>query len=245
MLRPILATRPHGAADEDHGAGTRGTGSQAARRPVRRRHADARPGCLAVGGGDRAKWRAAPADTTSDIPATTSTGPPALVTASSDHCAVCGAQMAADQRYCLECGERRGQARFAAPTAAASTAVTLDAHRRRAAWLEMVSRSDADRRRRDAAAGAGDRRPDRPLGELVARRRRAPRRRSSRSMGAAASRPRRPRRARVRRPRRARAARRTRARAPTTSPPTPAPAPRRPRPPRRPRRPSRRFRRRR
>ncbi len=66
---------------------------------------------------------AAPADTTK-ISATTSTGPPALVTASSDHCAVCGAQMAADQRYCLECGERRGKARFAAPTAAASTAVT-------------------------------------------------------------------------------------------------------------------------
>jgi hypothetical protein len=65
----------------------------------------------------------APADTTR-LSATTSTGPPALVTASSDHCAVCGAQMAADQRYCLECGERRGQARFAAPTAPASTAMT-------------------------------------------------------------------------------------------------------------------------
>ncbi len=70
-----------------------------------------------------AEMAAAPADT-SDIPATTSTGPPALVTASSDHCAVCGAPMAADQRYCLECGERRGQARFAAPPAATSTTAT-------------------------------------------------------------------------------------------------------------------------
>jgi hypothetical protein len=42
-------------------------------------------------------------------------------TAGGDHCANCDAPMAADQRYCLECGERRGQARFAAPVAATST----------------------------------------------------------------------------------------------------------------------------
>lgn len=39
---------------------------------------------------------------------------PALGITSGDHCAVCGASMAADQRYCLACGERRGQARFTA-----------------------------------------------------------------------------------------------------------------------------------
>ena len=34
-----------------------------------------------------------------------------------DQCANCGAVMAADQRYCLHCGERRGRSRFAAGSA--------------------------------------------------------------------------------------------------------------------------------
>jgi hypothetical protein len=34
----------------------------------------------------------------------------------SDRCTVCGSPLAADQRYCVECGERRGAARFALPT---------------------------------------------------------------------------------------------------------------------------------
>jgi hypothetical protein len=39
--------------------------------------------------------------------------PQELVSAgTSDNCANCGAPLAADQRYCVECGERRGRARF-------------------------------------------------------------------------------------------------------------------------------------
>ncbi len=34
-------------------------------------------------------------------------------TASPDRCVECGAEMAVDQRYCVECGNRRGPARFA------------------------------------------------------------------------------------------------------------------------------------
>lgn len=46
--------------------------------------------------------------------------------ASADRCANCGAEMAVDQRYCVECGIRRGRPRFSmtpAGGAAASTAV--------------------------------------------------------------------------------------------------------------------------
>jgi hypothetical protein len=35
-----------------------------------------------------------------------------MVAASGDHCPSCGAHMAADQRYCLECGHRRGDPRL-------------------------------------------------------------------------------------------------------------------------------------
>jgi hypothetical protein len=35
-----------------------------------------------------------------------------LTTASADRCGTCGAQLASDQRYCLECGERRGDPRM-------------------------------------------------------------------------------------------------------------------------------------
>jgi hypothetical protein len=37
---------------------------------------------------------------------------PSLATAASSQCAVCGATLAPDQRYCVECGERRGPGRF-------------------------------------------------------------------------------------------------------------------------------------
>jgi hypothetical protein len=33
-------------------------------------------------------------------------------TSSTDRCSVCSAEMAADQRYCVECGTRRGKPRF-------------------------------------------------------------------------------------------------------------------------------------
>lgn len=39
---------------------------------------------------------------------------PSLATAASSQCAVCGATLAPDQRYCVECGERRGPGRFPA-----------------------------------------------------------------------------------------------------------------------------------
>lgn len=42
-------------------------------------------------------------------------------TATTDRCAECGAALAPDQRYCIECGTRRGQPRFALqPPASAS-----------------------------------------------------------------------------------------------------------------------------
>jgi hypothetical protein len=49
-----------------------------------------------------------------------------LVTAPlGDTCAACAAPLAPDQRYCVECGERRGKARFTAtPAATASREVT-------------------------------------------------------------------------------------------------------------------------
>jgi hypothetical protein len=38
--------------------------------------------------------------------------PTAPATASEDRCGACGAPLAHDQRYCVECGERRGASRF-------------------------------------------------------------------------------------------------------------------------------------
>ncbi len=48
--------------------------------------------------------------------------PTAPTTASEDRCGACGAPLAHDQRYCVECGERRGASRFPAgqPAAEAS-----------------------------------------------------------------------------------------------------------------------------
>jgi hypothetical protein len=39
-----------------------------------------------------------------------------IAAAASDRCANCGSQLAADQRYCVSCGERRGKARFPVAT---------------------------------------------------------------------------------------------------------------------------------
>jgi hypothetical protein len=65
-----------------------------------------------------------------------------LVTASvGDACAVCGAPLARDQRYCVECGERRGKPRFtlsqASPSAAAATPKGRAA--RRGGWSANVT----------------------------------------------------------------------------------------------------------
>lgn len=46
---------------------------------------------------------------------------PASPAESGDRCTACGAPLAHDQRYCVECGERRGQSRF--PTAQPATEV--------------------------------------------------------------------------------------------------------------------------
>jgi len=47
---------------------------------------------------------------------------PALATVAGDQCTSCGAPLAPDQRYCVRCGQRRGQSRLpvAQPTAAAA-----------------------------------------------------------------------------------------------------------------------------
>ena len=62
-------------------------------------------------------------------PAPTETLAPAI--AAGDRCANCGSPLASDQRYCLECGERRGQARFNAvlPTKSAAVVRTETARR--------------------------------------------------------------------------------------------------------------------
>jgi hypothetical protein len=47
---------------------------------------------------------------------------PALATVAGDQCTSCGAPLAPDQRYCVQCGQRRGQSRLpvAQPVAAAA-----------------------------------------------------------------------------------------------------------------------------
>lgn len=44
-----------------------------------------------------------------------------LIGATSDACSHCGAGLAPDQRYCVECGERRGKPRFTPAAVAATT----------------------------------------------------------------------------------------------------------------------------
>ncbi len=43
-----------------------------------------------------------------------------------DRCVTCGAPLASDQRYCVNCGERRGAPRFALPTASAGPSVATE-----------------------------------------------------------------------------------------------------------------------
>jgi hypothetical protein len=47
---------------------------------------------------------------------------PALATAAGDQCTTCGSPLAPDQRYCVNCGQRRGQARL--PVLQTATATT-------------------------------------------------------------------------------------------------------------------------
>jgi hypothetical protein len=54
--------------------------------------------------------------------APTAEQPQLLATAVGDSCANCGTRLASDQRYCVECGERRGKPRYSLSGPAASTA---------------------------------------------------------------------------------------------------------------------------
>jgi hypothetical protein len=47
--------------------------------------------------------------------------PQLLATAVGDQCANCGARLAGDQRYCVECGERRGKPRYSLSGAGTSS----------------------------------------------------------------------------------------------------------------------------
>jgi hypothetical protein len=56
-------------------------------------------------------------------PAAGDTAPHELLTATGgDRCATCQAPLASDQRYCVNCGERRGKTRFSFATLAAQSA---------------------------------------------------------------------------------------------------------------------------
>jgi hypothetical protein len=71
-----------------------------------------------------------PAPTGHVEPAPTETLAPAL--AAGDRCSNCGSALAPDQRYCLECGERRGQARFSAEPSTKRHPVAREESARRA-----------------------------------------------------------------------------------------------------------------
>lgn len=74
-----------------------------------------------------------PSAPTAGVPVPAVAPPPALAMPTSDRCRACGAPLASDQRYCVECGERRGAARFALPTPgpAVDSAATSRRARRR------------------------------------------------------------------------------------------------------------------
>jgi hypothetical protein len=55
---------------------------------------------------------------------------PSMVAAIHEGCPVCGAAMAADQRYCLECGERRGPPRVPPQAGSPQPAAALPSRRR-------------------------------------------------------------------------------------------------------------------
>jgi hypothetical protein len=62
---------------------------------------------------------------TATLPTTDAT--PSVGVAAGDRCATCGSPLAQDQRYCLVCGERRGQARFAAAAVAGPSSASTAA----------------------------------------------------------------------------------------------------------------------
>jgi hypothetical protein len=62
-----------------------------------------------------------------------------LVGAAADHCVNCNAELAVDQRYCVECGTRRGKPRFVLASASArvSESVTAPAPQQAAGWSRL------------------------------------------------------------------------------------------------------------
>jgi hypothetical protein len=71
------------------------------------------------------------------------TTPDLLTAAASDRCASCNVPLASDQRYCVNCGERRGKPRFVyqsqAAAAPASTAPKRERRNRGPAGLTLVA----------------------------------------------------------------------------------------------------------
>lgn len=64
---------------------------------------------------------AADPESTADVIETGSPAPQFAAVAASQKCSVCGAEMADDQRYCVECGTRRGAPRFTTSLSDAGT----------------------------------------------------------------------------------------------------------------------------
>jgi hypothetical protein len=60
-----------------------------------------------------------------------------------DRCSACGTQLATDQKYCLNCGERRGKPRFPVGTAAAAPAAAAPPSPPRTTKKQRLSSSTA------------------------------------------------------------------------------------------------------
>src|ERR1700760_754947 len=60
-----------------------------------------------------------------------------------DRCAACGTQLATDQKYCVNCGERRGKARFPVGTAAVTPAAAAPPPPPRTTRKQRLSSSTA------------------------------------------------------------------------------------------------------
>jgi hypothetical protein len=68
--------------------------------------------------------------------------PPLLMSTPADRCTVCSAEMAPDQRYCVECGTRRGKARFTlagSTTSVATSAAAPSTNPLTAGWTRLTA----------------------------------------------------------------------------------------------------------
>jgi hypothetical protein len=66
-----------------------------------------------------------------------------LAAAVGDTCSNCGAQLAPDQRYCVECGERRGKPRFSLASGSAAASQRDVAPRASGRWSSLRASSSA------------------------------------------------------------------------------------------------------